>query len=57
MLTGEQAAAGNLMPGAVSAVLDINEEDACKDLQMHLDGFHKAGLKASLKLCVAILCL
>ena len=37
------------MPGAVSAVLDINEEDACKDLQMHLDGFHKAGLKASAK--------
>jgi nucleotide-binding universal stress UspA family protein len=46
-LNDEQAAAGSLMPVASSAILDLNEENARQDLQMHLDKLHKAGLKAS----------
>ena len=46
-LKDEQAAAGNFMPGAASAVLDMKEENARKDLQMHLDQFHTSGWKAS----------
>lgn len=46
-LADEQAAAGNIMPVTVTAILDLKVENARKDLQTHLDQFHKAGLKAS----------
>ncbi len=46
-LAGEQAAAGNLMPVTAQAFLDMKEENAAKDLQNHLDEFHKDALKAS----------
>ncbi len=46
-LSGEQAAAGNLMPVTAQAFLDMKEENAAKDLQSHLDEFHKDALKAS----------
>ena len=46
-LTGEQAAAGNLMPGATSQVLDLKEQNVRQDLQSHLDKYQQAGLKAS----------
>ena len=46
-LAGEQAASGNLMPATTQAFLDMKEENTKKDLQTHLDEFHKIGLKAS----------
>ncbi len=46
-LAGEQAAAGNLMPVTAQAFLDMKEENAGKDLQVHIDELRKAGLKAS----------
>ncbi|MCL4528800.1 MAG: universal stress protein [Chloroflexi bacterium] len=46
-LAGAQAAAGNLMPVTTQAFLDMKEENAGRDLQTHLDEFHKDALKAS----------
>lgn len=44
-LAGEQAAAGNLMPVTVQAFLDIKEENASEDLNLHVDEFRKEGIK------------
>jgi nucleotide-binding universal stress UspA family protein len=44
-LSGEQAAAGNLMPATVQAMLDIKEENASEDLNMHANEFRKDGIK------------
>ena len=41
-LSGEQAAAGNLMPATATAYLDIAEEIALEHFQGHLDAFKKA---------------
>jgi nucleotide-binding universal stress UspA family protein len=46
-LSGTQAATGSLLPGATTALLDINEENATEHLQEHLDSLHAAGLRAS----------
>ncbi len=44
-LAGEQAATGNLMPVATQAFLDIKKENASEDLNLHVDEFHKEGIK------------
>lgn len=44
-LAGEQAAAGNLMPATTQAFLDIKAENASEDLTLHVDEFHKEGIK------------
>jgi nucleotide-binding universal stress UspA family protein len=46
-LAGEQAAAGNLMPVTAQAFLDMKEENAGKDLQIHLDEFRGTALRAT----------
>jgi nucleotide-binding universal stress UspA family protein len=46
-LSGTHAATGSLLPGATTALLDINEENATVHLQEHLDSLHEAGLRAS----------
>jgi nucleotide-binding universal stress UspA family protein len=45
-LTGEQAAASNLMPATTQAFLDIKEENANKDLQEHVEALQKKGINA-----------
>jgi len=45
-LTGEQAAASNLMPATTQAFLDIREENARQHLQEHIDELRKKGIKA-----------
>jgi nucleotide-binding universal stress UspA family protein len=44
-LAGEQAAAGNLLPVTVQALLDINEENASEELNSHANEFRKDGIK------------
>lgn len=44
-LAGEQAAAGNLLPVTAQAMLDIKEENASEDLQLHVDEFRKDDIK------------
>ncbi|MBI1795299.1 MAG: universal stress protein [Chloroflexi bacterium] len=44
-LAGEQAAAGNLLPVTVQALLDIKEENASEDLNIHTAEFRKEGIK------------
>ena len=46
-LAGEQAAAGSLLPVTTTALLDIKEENAIKDLQEHINNMNAAGLRAS----------
>ena len=46
-LGGEQAAASNLLPVTTKAFLDLKVENAKKDLQTHIDAFHKSHLKAT----------
>jgi len=46
-LSGTQAATGSLLPGATTALLNINEENTTEHLQEHLDSLHAAGLRAS----------
>jgi nucleotide-binding universal stress UspA family protein len=46
-LAGEDAATGNLMPATVQAVLDMEEENARRDLAAQLERLQGAGLKAS----------
>jgi nucleotide-binding universal stress UspA family protein len=46
-LSGEQAAAGSLLPGTASAFLDIKEENAKGHLQSHLAELIERGFKAS----------
>jgi nucleotide-binding universal stress UspA family protein len=46
-LAGDQAAAGNLMPATVQALLDMKEENARRDVFDQLGRFQKAGLHAS----------
>jgi nucleotide-binding universal stress UspA family protein len=46
-LSGEQAAAGSLMPVTTAAYLDISEELAQEHFQGHLDEFKKARLPAA----------
>jgi nucleotide-binding universal stress UspA family protein len=49
-LSGEQAAAGNLMPVTAQAFLDIKEDNARKDLQEHVKALQKNGLSASVEI-------
>jgi nucleotide-binding universal stress UspA family protein len=44
-LAGEQAAAGNLMPATAQALLDIQEENASDELNMHADEFRNDDIK------------
>ncbi|MBI2758267.1 MAG: universal stress protein [Chloroflexi bacterium] len=44
-LAGEQAAAGNLLPGTAQALLDIKEENASEDLNIHMTELRKEGIK------------
>jgi nucleotide-binding universal stress UspA family protein len=44
-LGDEQTAAGNLMPAATQAYLDLKVENVKKDLQDHIDALHKDRLK------------
>ncbi len=44
-LAGEQAAAGNLMPATAQVLLDIQEENASDELNMHTDEFRKDDIK------------
>jgi len=46
-LGDEQAAAGNLMPAATQAYLDLEVEEVKKDLQNHLEVLHKREIKAN----------
>lgn len=46
-LSGEQAAAGNLMPATTHAYLDLKVEDVKKDLQNHIDMLNKGKLKVT----------
>jgi nucleotide-binding universal stress UspA family protein len=46
-ITGEKAAARNLLPGATAALLEIHVENAADDLQGHLDELKNAGLSAT----------
>jgi nucleotide-binding universal stress UspA family protein len=46
-LSGEQAAAGNLMPTTTTAYLDIEQEIAQEHFQAHLDDFKKTKLPAT----------
>jgi len=46
-LTGEQAAAGSLMPATTAAYLDMSEEIAQEHFQGHLEEFKKARLSAT----------
>jgi nucleotide-binding universal stress UspA family protein len=45
-LSGEQAAASNMLPTTAIAYLDIAEEIAQEHFQNHLDAFRKAGIPA-----------
>ena len=45
-LDGEQAAVGSLLPVTTHAYLDLNVENAKKDLQTHIDALHKGHLGA-----------
>jgi nucleotide-binding universal stress UspA family protein len=45
-LGGEQAAAGNIMPVATQAYLDLKVENTKTDIQTHMDALHKGHLKA-----------
>lgn len=45
-LGDEQAATGNVMPVTTQAYLDLKVENTRKDLQTHIDAFHKGHLKA-----------
>ncbi|HUH98773.1 MAG TPA: universal stress protein [Anaerolineales bacterium] len=49
-LGGEQAAAGNLMPVATQAILDLKEENARQDLRQHLAALHRKGLAADVEI-------
>ncbi len=49
-LAGEQAAAGNLMPGTAQAFLEMKEESARDHLQEHAGAIQKKGLKASFEI-------
>jgi len=44
-LVGEEAATGNLMPVTAQALLDIQEENASEDLELHVDEFRKDNIK------------
>ena len=44
-LAGAQAATGNLMPVTVQALLDIQEESASEDLNLHVDEFRADDVK------------
>jgi nucleotide-binding universal stress UspA family protein len=46
-VSGEAAAASNLLPGTTAALLDIEVENAAQDLQAHLDELKKAGLRVT----------
>lgn len=46
-LAGEQAAAGNLMPGTTQALLDIQEENAGEHLREHIASLKKDGVKST----------
>jgi len=46
-LSGEQAAAGQMMPATTTAYLDIAEENAQDHFQVHLDEFQKAKIPAT----------
>jgi nucleotide-binding universal stress UspA family protein len=46
-LSGEKAAASNLMPATTAAYLDITEENAREHFQEHLDDFIKSRIPAS----------
>ena len=46
-LSGEQAAAGTLMPGTTSVYLDMKEDLAKQRLQDHLNGLSERGLQIS----------
>jgi nucleotide-binding universal stress UspA family protein len=46
-LAGEEAAPSSLLPGTTIALLDIEEEDARKHLQAHVDELRELGLVAS----------
>ena len=45
-VTGETAAASSLLPATTSAMLEINVENAEKDLQDHMDELRQAGFRA-----------
>ena len=45
-LDGEQAAVGSLLPVTTQAYLDLNVENAKKDLQIHVDALHKGHVAA-----------
>ncbi len=45
-LTGEQAAAGSLMPATTHAMLDIREENALGHLMSHVDAMEAQGIRA-----------
>lgn len=45
-LDGEQAAIGDLLPVTTQAYLDLNAENAQKDIQIHIDALHKGHLGA-----------
>jgi nucleotide-binding universal stress UspA family protein len=46
-LAGEEAATSSLLPGTTSALLDIEEDDARKHLDVHIDELKKAGVTAT----------
>ena len=46
-LSGEQAAAGQMMPATTAAYLDITEDIAREHFQAHLDDFQKEGIPSS----------
>jgi nucleotide-binding universal stress UspA family protein len=46
-MSGEQAAAGSLMPGTASEMLDIKEQTTRQDLYSHLEKYRQAGVKVS----------
>ena len=46
-LGDEQSAAGNFMPVATQAYLDLKVDNVKKDLQNHIDALHKRNLKAT----------